>query len=170
MSPSDWCSSAEGDECGKYKDAASCRADVKCGGIPYRGESLVACAYDERGFADNCPAVGCVALGGEAREVHALAGAAAGNYVVEAYATDIFRCPECAKKGRCQCAGDYVVLSEQKRKPHKPLDDRDLVVFTATPGALDLAKKYRVWVRLTDTSFAKRPLNDAKLRSFEPAP
>ncbi len=169
LSPNDWCAAPAGDACGQHKDAASCRADVRCAGMPYQGESVVACQWDERGFADNCPAVGCVSLGGEARAIHTLAGALAGNYVIEGFPSDQFRCPECAKKGRCACAGDYLVLSEQKRKPHKPLDDHDLVVFTPTPGALDLGKRQRVWVRLTDTSFAKRPLNDAKLRSFEPA-
>jgi hypothetical protein len=32
--------------------------------MPYRGESLVACKFDARGFAENCPAVGCISLTG----------------------------------------------------------------------------------------------------------
>jgi hypothetical protein len=27
--------------------------------MPYRGESVVACLLDSRGFASNCPTVGC---------------------------------------------------------------------------------------------------------------
>jgi hypothetical protein len=40
----------------------SCKADPTCQGMRYRGESLVACAYDARGFADTCPTVGCLSL------------------------------------------------------------------------------------------------------------
>jgi hypothetical protein len=60
LSPSDWCTSPPGDRCGEHKDTESCMADPQCYGMPYRGESLVACAFDERGFAANCPTVGCV--------------------------------------------------------------------------------------------------------------
>jgi len=60
MHPNDWCSSPPGDPCGEHKDKASCMADERCAGMPYRGESFVACHYDARGFADNCPTVGCV--------------------------------------------------------------------------------------------------------------
>jgi hypothetical protein len=62
MHPDDWCPSAPGDPCGEHKDKTSCAADERCGGLPYRGESLVACHFDARGFADNCPTVGCVTL------------------------------------------------------------------------------------------------------------
>ena len=41
------------------QDEAACRADPACFGMPYRGELLEACLWDERGFAPNCPAVGC---------------------------------------------------------------------------------------------------------------
>src|SRR5947209_11465950 len=58
-SPSDWCPAPAGDLCGVHKDTASCKADSACFGMPYRGESLVACHFDERGFASNCPTVGC---------------------------------------------------------------------------------------------------------------
>jgi hypothetical protein len=61
MKVSDWCSPA-GDPCAEHKDAASCKADAKCGGMPYKGESFVACQYDARGFATNCPTVGCKTL------------------------------------------------------------------------------------------------------------
>ncbi len=60
--PEDWCPSPPGDPCGEHKDKTSCMADERCGGLPYRGESLVACHFDARGFADNCPTVGCVTL------------------------------------------------------------------------------------------------------------
>jgi len=59
MSPSDWCPAFAGDPCGKHKDTESCKADLACEGMPYRGESVVACIRDERGFASNCPTVGC---------------------------------------------------------------------------------------------------------------
>lgn len=62
LRPDDWCPSPPGDPCGEHKDKASCVADQRCGGLPYRGESLVACHLDARGFADNCPTVGCVSL------------------------------------------------------------------------------------------------------------
>jgi hypothetical protein len=62
LSPSDWCPSPPGDPCGAHKDTASCKADRRCQGMRYRGESVVACMYDERGFASNCPTVGCVSI------------------------------------------------------------------------------------------------------------
>jgi hypothetical protein len=60
LSPGDWCPSPPGDPCRRHRDAASCKADPKCEGMPYRGESVVACLWDERGFASNCPTVGCI--------------------------------------------------------------------------------------------------------------
>jgi hypothetical protein len=56
---SDWCPAPAGDACGRHGNAASCRADPMCYGVPYRGESVVACKLDERGFSSNCPTVGC---------------------------------------------------------------------------------------------------------------
>src|SRR5262245_47770489 len=55
----DWCPAPEGDPCGRHRDAAACRADTACYGMRYRGESVIACILDERGFASNCPTVGC---------------------------------------------------------------------------------------------------------------
>jgi len=60
MSVDDWCAAPAGDPCGEHRDTASCRADPRCEGVAYRGESLVACALDPRCFASNCPTVGCV--------------------------------------------------------------------------------------------------------------
>ena len=62
MRPDDWCAPPPGDPCGAYKDLPSCRADPRCGGRPYAGESVVACRFDARGFGENCPTVGCVSL------------------------------------------------------------------------------------------------------------
>ena len=59
LSPDDWCAAPEGDPCGRHPDEAACRADPACYAMPYRGESLERCKWDERGFAPNCPAVGC---------------------------------------------------------------------------------------------------------------
>lgn len=61
-SPSDWCPAPAGDPCGAHKDAASCEADTACFGMPYRGELMIACISDERGFASNCPTVGCTSV------------------------------------------------------------------------------------------------------------
>jgi len=60
--PDDWCAGPAGDPCGAHKDVASCRADSRCGGRAYAGESVVACRFDARGFGENCPTVGCVSL------------------------------------------------------------------------------------------------------------
>ena len=60
LSTTEWCPSPPGDPCGVHKDTERCRADPKCIGMPYRGESVVACFIDERGFASNCPTVGCI--------------------------------------------------------------------------------------------------------------
>ena len=60
--PGDWCPAPDGDPCGAHKDVASCRADPRCGGRAYQGESVVACRFDARGFGENCPTVGCVSL------------------------------------------------------------------------------------------------------------
>jgi len=57
MNPKDWCPAPAGDPCGRHRSA--CRADPACYAMPYRGESAIACILDERGFASNCPAVGC---------------------------------------------------------------------------------------------------------------
>lgn len=59
QSPSDWCPSPPGDPCGAHKNQAECRADPACEGMPYQGESVVACMPDGQGFWTNCPAVGC---------------------------------------------------------------------------------------------------------------
>jgi hypothetical protein len=60
--PDDWCAAPAGDPCGAHKDKASCLADAACAGLQYRGESVVACHFDARGFADNCPTVGCISI------------------------------------------------------------------------------------------------------------
>ena len=62
LSPNDWCPAPPGDPCGKHPDKESCRADPACYGMPYHGESVVACSLDERGFGKNCPTVGCTAI------------------------------------------------------------------------------------------------------------
>jgi hypothetical protein len=59
MSISDWCPSYRGDPCNRHKNTTACKADLKCYGMGYRGESVVPCMPDERGFAFNCPTVGC---------------------------------------------------------------------------------------------------------------
>lgn len=59
LGPSDWCPAPAGDPCGRHKTASECKADKACYGMEYRGESVVACRFDERGFASNCPTVGC---------------------------------------------------------------------------------------------------------------
>jgi len=59
LSPDDWCAAPEGDPCGRHGDEAACRGDPACFAMPYRGESVVPCLWDQRGFASNCPAVGC---------------------------------------------------------------------------------------------------------------
>jgi hypothetical protein len=56
----DWCPSPPGDPCGRHNNERECRADPACVGIKYRGESVVACRPDGRGFWTNCPAVGCI--------------------------------------------------------------------------------------------------------------
>ena len=58
--PNDWCASPVGDPCGRHKTAAACKADRACHGMLYRGESVIACLWDSRGFAPNCPTVGCI--------------------------------------------------------------------------------------------------------------
>src|SRR5262249_44081732 len=60
FSPNDWCPAPADDPCGRHRTVAACRADALCYGMPYRGESVVACIRDERGFASNCPTVGCI--------------------------------------------------------------------------------------------------------------
>ena len=60
ISPHDWCAAPAGDPCGKHANEAACRADPHCRGMQYRGESVVACMADGKGFWSNCPAVGCV--------------------------------------------------------------------------------------------------------------
>lgn len=57
--PRDWCAAPGGDPCGRHRNVAACRADPACYGMRYRGESVVACILDERGFGTNCPTVGC---------------------------------------------------------------------------------------------------------------
>jgi len=60
LSTQDWCAAPAGDGCGEHENEAACRADARCEGMPYRGESVVACMPDGKGFWKNCPAVGCV--------------------------------------------------------------------------------------------------------------
>jgi hypothetical protein len=63
MSTQDWCPAPAGDPCGRHHNAASCRADSACTAMPYRGESVIPCVYDQRGFPTNCPVVGCIGIG-----------------------------------------------------------------------------------------------------------
>jgi hypothetical protein len=65
LSPSDWCRAPAADPCGGHPDERSCRADPRCVGMRYRGESVVACRADGRGFWTNCPAVGCITRGAQ---------------------------------------------------------------------------------------------------------
>ena len=58
MDPRDWCPAPAGDPCGRHRTVDACRADQACYGMPYSGESVVACKLDARGFASNCPTVG----------------------------------------------------------------------------------------------------------------
>jgi hypothetical protein len=60
MSIEDWCTSEKDGACGRHMTEAACRADTRCAAMRYSGESVIACHWDERGFADNCPAVGCM--------------------------------------------------------------------------------------------------------------
>lgn len=55
----DWCTGLKDGACGAHMNEAACKSDEACMAARYSGESLVACHWDERGFADNCPAVGC---------------------------------------------------------------------------------------------------------------
>jgi len=57
--PNDWCPAPAGDPCGRHRTAVECKADPACYGMPYRGESVVRCNFDTRGFGTNCPTVGC---------------------------------------------------------------------------------------------------------------
>lgn len=59
-SPTDWCPGPKGDPCSAHKNTAECRADPKCKGRPYQGESVIACKDDGSGFSPNCPSVGCI--------------------------------------------------------------------------------------------------------------
>lgn len=56
----DWCPAPAGDPCGAHADTEACRADPRCEGRVYRGESFVPCRLDERCFASNCATVGCL--------------------------------------------------------------------------------------------------------------
>jgi hypothetical protein len=60
MSPDDWCPAPAGDPCNAHRDVPSCRADKRCKGMGYKGESVVACLLGPDGFATNCPTVGCI--------------------------------------------------------------------------------------------------------------
>lgn len=57
--PRGWCCSSAGEPCGVYNNVADCKSDNRCRGMAYRGESVIACIFDERGFGVNCPTVGC---------------------------------------------------------------------------------------------------------------
>ena len=62
MRPDDWCAAPASDPCGVHRTVAACRADKACFGLPYRGESVVRCARDGRGFGIDCPTVGCTGV------------------------------------------------------------------------------------------------------------
>ena len=59
FSPNDWCPAQLSDPCGRHGDAKACKKDSACYGVAYKGESVVACKFDDRGFGINCPTVGC---------------------------------------------------------------------------------------------------------------
>src|SRR5260370_645933 len=82
LRPDDWCPSPPGDRCGRHRGERSCRADPGCRGLPYRGESVVACIPDDKGFWSNCPAVGCIARSeppGQPPHVEAIAEVGGGS-------------------------------------------------------------------------------------------
>ena len=60
LSIRDWCPAPPGDPCGRRENERACRTDPDCVGMRYRGESVVACQPDGKGFWTNCPAVGCI--------------------------------------------------------------------------------------------------------------
>jgi hypothetical protein len=60
IAPTDWCAPPPGDPCGRHRNEQECRADPRCKGMPYRGESVVACMSDGKGFWSNCHATGCI--------------------------------------------------------------------------------------------------------------
>ncbi len=60
MKIDDWCAGKPDDPCARHLNTAACKADMRCYGLPYRGESFVACRFDQRGFGLNCPTVGCI--------------------------------------------------------------------------------------------------------------
>jgi hypothetical protein len=59
FSTTDWCP-VDGDPCSANHDGSACKADPRCEALRYRGESAVACITDDRCFASNCPAIGCI--------------------------------------------------------------------------------------------------------------
>ena len=59
LDPTGWCPGEKDDTCGRNHFVWSCKLDTACYGVPYLGESVVACKLDERGFGINCPTVGC---------------------------------------------------------------------------------------------------------------
>src|SRR4029450_7547604 len=60
LRPNDWCPAPPGDPCGAHLNEKSCRADPKCKGMPYRGESVERCKEDLEGFWTNCTSVGFI--------------------------------------------------------------------------------------------------------------
>src|SRR5258708_22142595 len=62
LSPTDWGHTSAADPCGRHPNQRGCRGDPRCVGLPYRGESVVACRPDGHGFLTNCPAVACISL------------------------------------------------------------------------------------------------------------
>ena len=57
-----WRASPAGDRCGRHRDQASCKADPACFAMPDRGESVIACILDSRGFGVELPGVGCTSV------------------------------------------------------------------------------------------------------------
>jgi hypothetical protein len=60
ISFTDWCCTAKEDPCSRHKNKTLCKQDNKCEGLKYKGESAIVCIWDDRGFSNNCPTVGCI--------------------------------------------------------------------------------------------------------------
>lgn len=143
FSVGDWCPGPAGDACGRHSDEESCRADTRCRGLPYRGESAVACMPDGHGFSSNCPAVGCVSRsdppGKPARAdvVKALCSSPSGG---EGALIQVWR-----------TQGDEATVLELRESPgrahpsavyHDPRGTRQLSLATSVPPDSDLGRSF----------------------------
>lgn len=91
-------------------------------------------------------------------------------YVFEGYVVKKYTCPPCPAGAQCKaCMKNNIVVSDTDMTmgPSYTLTNAEVIIFTQEADRLELHKKYRFKVRLTDKRSTSEPINDLELVDFD---